>query len=81
MIIETCPKCGADLQSITLTTYPPIPAKRCVKCNYYWQGQIEPLVRIPFNGYEEVYREYYDTANNYHWIGTHTGEHIIKESE
>ena len=26
---------------------------------------------------EEVYADGYDTAGNYHWIGTHTGEHVI----
>lgn len=26
---------------------------------------------------EEVYFFGYDTAGNYHWIGTRTGEHII----
>ena len=26
---------------------------------------------------EEVYAKGYDTAGNYHWIGTQTGEHII----
>ena len=27
---------------------------------------------------EEVYGEYYDTAGNYHWTGTHSGEHNRK---
>lgn len=26
---------------------------------------------------EEVFDEYYDSAGNYHFIGTHTGKHII----
>lgn len=26
---------------------------------------------------EEVYASGYDTAGNYHWTGTHSGEHII----
>ena len=34
--------------------------------------------QCPFNGVEEVHREYYDTAGNYHWFGTMTGHHIVK---
>lgn len=30
---------------------------------------------------EEVYADGYDTAGNYHWTGTHTGEHIIPAEE
>lgn len=30
---------------------------------------------------EEVYVQGYDTAGNYHWTGTHTGEHIIPAEE
>ena len=37
-----------------------------------------PQQPCPYNGAEEVYCEYYDTAGNYHWIGTMTGEHILK---
>lgn len=29
---------------------------------------------------EEVYDIYYDTANNFHWTGTKTGEHIVRWS-
>ena len=32
----------------------------------------------PSMGAEEVYREYYDTAGNYHWFGTMTGHHTAK---
>lgn len=28
--------------------------------------------------YEEVYNIYYDTANNFHWTGTRTGEHVVR---
>ena len=27
--------------------------------------------------YEEVFNEYYDTAGNYHWTGTLSGEHFV----
>ena len=48
MIIETCPKCGHDLLSIIITTYPPIPCKRCPNCGWYWEGKREEIIRIPF---------------------------------
>lgn len=30
---------------------------------------------------EEVYGQYTDTAGNFHWCGTHSGEHKIKAEE
>lgn len=30
---------------------------------------------------EEVYGQYTDTGGNYHWCGTHSGEHTIKAEE
>lgn len=30
---------------------------------------------------EEVYGQYTDTAGNFHWCGTHSGEHTIKAEE
>ena len=30
---------------------------------------------------EEVYGQYTDTAGNFHWCGTHSGEHTIKAKE
>lgn len=48
MIIETCPKCGHELLSIALTTYPPIPCKQCPNCGWYWEGRPEEIIRIPF---------------------------------
>ena len=37
-----------------------------------------PQLQCPFYGAEEVYCQYYDTAGNYHWTGTITGEHIVR---
>ena len=48
IIIETCPKCGHDLQDLVITTYPPIPAKQCFNCGWYWEGKREEIVRVPF---------------------------------
>lgn len=48
MIVETCPKCGADLLNITIATYPPIPCKRCMNCGWRWEGAMPKIVRVPF---------------------------------
>ena len=52
-VIETCPQCGGDLDILVLTTNPPIPARRCRKCGWYWQGKWEMPVRVPFHPIEE----------------------------
>lgn len=49
-IIETCPKCGHDLTYLVLTTYPPIPQKKCFNCGWEWTGEAEEVVRVPFGG-------------------------------
>ncbi len=48
MIIETCPKCGHDLMSLVLTSYPPIHKKECHNCGWSW-SKTEEIVRVPFN--------------------------------
>lgn len=48
IIIETCPECGHDLQDLVLTTYPPIPQKKCINCGWSWTGKREEVVRVPF---------------------------------
>lgn len=53
-IIETCPKCGADLEYLTYTTNPPIPARRCRKCGWSWEGKPQwGVIRVPFEPPEE----------------------------
>lgn len=79
VVIETCPKCGGDLLDYVLTSLPPIPCKRCMRCGWDWQGNREDIVRVPFNGSEEVYDGHYDTAGNYKYIGVVTGEHVINQ--
>ena len=51
IIIETCPKCGHDLMDEMICTNPPIPKKKCTnpKCGWFWEGQREQIVRVPFN--------------------------------
>ena len=50
IIVETCPKCGHDLQDLILTTYPPIPQKKCFNCGWSWEGEREEVIRVPFGG-------------------------------
>ena len=47
-IIETCPKCGADLIDSVLTTNPPRARKECSKCDWEWIEESEDIIRIPF---------------------------------
>ena len=48
VIIETCPKCGHDLQNLIICTYPPIPRKECTHCGWSWEGKRDQVVRVPF---------------------------------
>lgn len=62
-IIETCPRCGADLIDVVIATCPEIVRKECWSCGWASQGEKEEVVRIPFGGN----RSCPDTAtlNNY----------------
>lgn len=48
MIVETCPRCGANLVSFVLTCDPPVPKKYCPCCGWSWTGEPEEVIRIPF---------------------------------
>ena len=48
IIIETCPKCGADLIDTIIAASPPIPRKVCPNCSWHWEGKREEIKRIPF---------------------------------
>lgn len=50
IVIETCPKCGHDLLNTVICTYPPIPRKECPNCDWYWEGEREEVMRVPFGG-------------------------------
>ena len=56
IIVETCPKCGHDLIDTVIATYPPIPRKECPSCGWYWEGEPEQMIRVPFNGNHPVER-------------------------
>lgn len=49
MIIYTCPKCGGDLVDYVITTYPPVEAKKCLRCGWMWESQTTPICRIVFD--------------------------------
>lgn len=43
MIIYICPECGGDLVDYVITTYPPIQAKKCLRCGWRWESQTTPM--------------------------------------
>ena len=49
-IIETCPRCGADLIDVVIATCPEIIRKECWSCGWSSHGEKEEIVRIPFGG-------------------------------
>ena len=49
-IIETCPRCGADLINVVIAASPEIIRKECWSCGWASQGEKEEVVRIPFGG-------------------------------
>lgn len=36
------------------------------------------VILPPYAFYEQVYDQHFDSAGNYHYFGTFSGEHIIK---
>ena len=46
IVIETCPKCGGNLGTLVIATYPPIPKKMCMSCGWYWEGKVEKSKEI-----------------------------------
>ena len=67
IIQEVCPKCGGDLLHISICTYPPIPSWRCPKCGWYFEGQRERVIRVPFD-------EGKSWKDDVEWINRRNGE-------
>ena len=70
IIIETCPKCGHDLQDEVICTYPPIPRKVCWNCGWSWTGKPEKIKRVPFGGNTNTFTEKDNTSLS--WNGSST---------
>ena len=70
IIIETCPKCGHDLQDEVICTYPPIPRKVCWNCGWSWTGEREKIKRVPFGGNTNTFTEKDNTSIS--WNGPST---------
>ena len=70
IIIETCPKCGHDLQDEVICTYPPIPRKVCWNCGWSWTGKPEKIKKVPFGGNTNTFTEKDNTSLS--WNGSST---------
>jgi len=44
ILVETCPNCGNNIQTIILTSFPPIPKKICNHCGWTKIGEPEKVV-------------------------------------
>lgn len=79
IIIETCPNCGHDLIDSVICTNPPIPRKSCPSCGWYWEGEREEIVRIPFGGNSHVFEKGNVSCpdNKYALIGSRYDDEII----
>ena len=47
MIVYTCPKCGGDLVSLVLTSYPPQYKEECPNCGWN-HTESDTITRIPY---------------------------------
>ena len=70
IIIETCPKCGHDLQDEVICTYPPIPRKVCWNCGWSWTGKPEKITRVPFGSNTNTFTDKDNTSIS--WNGSST---------
>ena len=52
-VIETCPKCGADVRRSAIDVIPPIEHAECSNpdCDWSWTSKPGEIIRIPFNPY------------------------------
>ncbi len=57
------------------------PHGRCIDADAlpWYLRDVREILEMPtiIPASEEVYASSYDTAGNYHWAGTRTGEHIV----
>ena len=57
IIIETCPKCGHDLDDTVITTYPPINKKECPACGWSHEETAE-IKRVSWDSKDDVATDY-----------------------
>lgn len=65
IVIETCPKCGGNLETLVIATYPPIPKKMCMNCGWYWVGKVEEINYIWNDYVNEKYEK--EKEETYKW--------------
>ena len=80
IIIETCPKCGHDLQDEVICTYPPIPRKVCWNCGWSWTGEREKIKRVPFGSNTNTFTEKDNTSISWNGSSTNWDSIDIKTS-
>ena len=80
IIVETCPKCGHDLQDEVICTYPPIPRKVCWNCGWSWTGEREKIKRVPFGGNTNTFTEKDNTSISWNESSTDWDSIDIKTS-
>ena len=60
IFIDTCPKCGSDLNTMLICTYPPINRVECPCCGWYNESKNE-IIRNKFNvDYNEILDKNFD---------------------
>ena len=54
-VVETCPQCGGDLLSFTLSSLPLFQCKVCTQCGWRWQSERGQFIRIPFEEIKTIF--------------------------
>ena len=80
IVVETCSKCGHDLQDEVICTYPPIPHKVCWNCGWSWTGEREKIKRVPFGGNTNTFTEKDNTSISWNGYSTDWDSIDIKTS-
>ena len=80
IVVETCQKCGHDLQDEVICTYPPIPRKVCWNCGWSWTGKPEKITRVPFGGNTNNFTDKDNTSISWNECSTDWDSINIKTS-
>lgn len=79
-IIETCPRCGADLIDVVIATCPEIVRKECWSCGWASHGEKEEVIRIPFGG-DRSWSGTTEAATNSHYAPMGPRDKTYEEKE